>query len=269
VVPVLLIAFVAGCEKYPDEVWGAVILRSVLFYWATWHFAAQAWGILKLYHRKQGAVGTRLGKLEKALVFLPAAFFVLRRLKTGPWMLFGAYILHPSVPALLVNALGGFIIVLSIVYLIWIARERVHYVRPLYLAANAFGFFVPYMLMQDGSSAFAAAALWHAIQYIGIVWIFNRKQLTAPDVVRRDWMDRVMIYLSQPRRTWLYFASMIVPGFAAYVLVKLIMPVYHFSLEEAVGVVWSAGTLAHYYLDGVIWKFKRYAPQMARVAAAA
>jgi hypothetical protein len=75
--------------------------------------------------------------------------------------------------------------------------------------------------------------------------------------------------LCQPGRTWAYFASMIVPGFAAYIVVKLIMPLYHFSLEQAVTTVWSAGTLAHYYLDGVIWKFKRYAPQLKPLATAA
>jgi hypothetical protein len=150
-------------------------------------------------------------------------------------------------------------------------REKtpVHFVRPLFLASSAFGFFVPYMLLKDGSSAFAAAALWHAIQYIGIVWMFNRKHFTGPSVVRGDWLDRTQAWLSQPGHGWLYFASMIVPGFAAYILVKLIMPLYHFSLEQAVTTVWSAGTLAHYYLDGVIWKFKRYAPQLTSLAAAA
>ena len=44
------------------------------------------------------------------------------------------------------------------------------------------------------------------------------------------------------------------------------MPLYAFSLEQAVTTVWSAGTLAHYYLDGVIWKFKRYAPQLQPLA---
>ena len=81
-------------------------------------------------------------------------------------------------------------------------------------------------------------------------------------------MDRTLAWLCQPGRTWMYFAAMIVPGFAAYVVVKGVMPLYHFSLEQAVTTVWSAGTLAHYYLDGVIWKFKRYAPQLKQLATA-
>src|SRR5262249_27218328 len=117
----------------------------------------------------------------------------------------------------------------------------------------------------------------HAIQYLGIVFMFNRRFFTSPEGAgavwpvgrKKDWMDRTLTWLCQPGRTPLYFASLIVPGFAAYVLVKGIMPLYHFSLEQAMTTVWSAGTLAHYYLDGVIWKFKRYAPQLQPLAAAA
>jgi hypothetical protein len=271
VVPAVLIAFVATCEKW-DDVWGPMILRTVLFYWASWHFVAQCWGILKMYHRRHGAMGTPLANLEKALVFLPAFFFVLRRLKTGPWTLLGSYILHPPIPAWLVNGLGAVIVVLAGVYLyrLFTTDERVHFVRPLFLASSAFGFFVPYMLLNEGSTAFAAAAFWHAIQYVAIVWLFNRKYFTSSEpIARKDWMDRTLVYLCQPGRTWLYFASMIVPGTIAYVLVKGVMPLYHFSLEQAVTTVWSAGTLAHYYLDGVIWKFKRYAPQLQPLATAA
>src|SRR5690349_1900646 len=33
-------------------------LRTILFFWASWHFAAQCWGLLRIYQRKQGVVGT-------------------------------------------------------------------------------------------------------------------------------------------------------------------------------------------------------------------
>jgi hypothetical protein len=211
-------------------------------------------------------MGTDIATLEKALIYLPALFFVLRRIKTGPWTLFGSWIAHPILPAFVVNGVGAIVVGLSIVYLIKIVRRPVHFVRPLFLASSAFGFFVPYMLMADGTAAFAGAATWHAIQYLGIVWLFNRKHFTSAAAVRRDWMDRALHWLCQPGRTWLYFASMIIPGFAGYVIVRLIIPVANLSVEDAVLTVWVAGTLAHYYLDGVIWKFKRYAPQLQPLA---
>jgi hypothetical protein len=266
VMPALLIGFVVS-TRFIDELWGPIVLRTVLFYWASWHFVSQCWGIMRLYQRKHGAHETPIARLEKALIFLPAVFFVLRRLHTGPWMLFGAWIWHPETPAWLVNAVGAVTVGLALVYLILIARKPVFFVRPLFIGTSAFGFFVPYMLMKDGSAAFAGAALWHALQYIGIVWISNRRHFTGPTAVRKDWLDRALSWLCQPGRTVHYFASMIVPGFAAYVLVKAIIPLWHLSAEQAVGMVWSGGTLAHYYLDGVIWKFKRYAPELKPIAA--
>jgi hypothetical protein len=264
--PALLIGFVIFCHQL-DELWGPIVLRTTLFYWASWHFVSQCWGIMRLYQRKHGMHELPIARLEKALIFLPALFFVIRRLKTGPWMLFGSWIWHPDIPSWLVNAIGAVTVGLAVLYLLMIARRPVQWVRPLMIASSAFGFFVPYMLMKDGSSAFAGAALWHAIQYIGIVWISNRRHFTGPGVVRKDWMDRTLAWLCQPRRTLFYFASMIVPGFCAYVLVKVIIPIAHLSAENAVSIVWSGGTLAHYYLDGVIWKFKRYAPELKPLAA--
>jgi hypothetical protein len=262
--PALLIGFVAWCGRHAEP-W---VMRSVLFYWASWHFVSQCWGITRLYQRKHGVHEQPIAWLEKALVFLPALFFVLRRLYTGPWTLFGAWIWHPDVPATLVNAVGAVICVLAVAYL-YMLRRGTPFVRPLMIASSAFGFFVPYMLMKDGTAAFAGAALWHAIQYIGIVWLSNRKHFTSPAAVRNDWLDRALAWLCQPGRTVWYFASMIVPGFCAYVLVKVIIPVAHLSAEEAIGTVWAGGTLAHYYLDGVIWKFKRYAPELKPIAAQA
>ena len=55
-------------------------------------------------------VASPLARLEKALVFLPALFFVLHRIYTGPWMLFGSEVLHPRPRAWMVNGLGALIL---------------------------------------------------------------------------------------------------------------------------------------------------------------
>src|SRR5207245_1278733 len=82
-------------------------LRTVLFYWASWHFASQCWGLLRIYQRKQGVADTPVAKLEKALLFGGTGWCVLHRLFTGPWSLFGVPIWHPSPPAWLVNGVGA------------------------------------------------------------------------------------------------------------------------------------------------------------------
>jgi hypothetical protein len=258
VVPGVLMLIV-GFGKYVDDEWSRVLIRTTLFYWASWHFVAQSFGILRLYQRKHGVYGTRRAALEKALVFLPALFFVLRRICTGPWELFGTYLLHPTTPPWVVNSVGAVTLALAVVYATQAVRAPTPggWLRALFLGGSAFGFFVPYMLLRTGTTAFAASALWHAIQYIGIVWLYNNRKFAGRrDVEGR--LDRAVAWLSQPGRAPLYVLSMMVPGFAAYALVKVVMPIYHFSLEAAVLGIWTGGTLAHYYLDGVIWKARRY-----------
>ena len=64
--------------------------------------------------------------------------------------------------------------------LVWFAggkqRPAHEWVRPAYLAFNFLGFAMPFLVIRDGNSAFGAAALWHAVQYIAIVWLYNDRR---------------------------------------------------------------------------------------------
>jgi hypothetical protein len=251
-VPGALAAFAIACNTGPGI--GPQLVRTVIFYWASWHFAAQSWGILKIYQRKHGAVGTGLGALEKALVFLPAAFCVLRRLYTGPWELFGVEILHPTPRAWMVNGLGALTVTLALVYLAGIVRRGVQPIRPLYLGFSAIGFLVPYLVIKDGTSAFAAAALWHAIQYVAIVWLYNRRRYAG----RRDPDAPLISWVSQPGRSFAYVGLIALCAGAVYTVAFAVSRVAHVAFEEFAMTLWTALTLGHYYLDGVIWKVKQY-----------
>jgi hypothetical protein len=252
VVPGLLAAFAIGCIA--EGVMGPIYLRTVIFYWASWHFVAQAYGILRIYQRKHGAIGTIEARLEKAILFAVCFFCVSRRVYTGPWTLFGVSILHPHLRAWQVNAVGGITLTLSLVYLLRLVRRPQPFVRPLLLACTAFGFAMPFLVIKDGTSAFAAAALWHAVQYIGIVWQYNRTCYAG----RRDPDARVISWVSQPGRTLAYVGVIAACAAGVYAVALVLMRVAGWSLPETSLALWTALTLGHYYLDGVIWKFKQY-----------
>jgi hypothetical protein len=215
---------------------------------------AQSWGILKIYQRKHGAVGSVEGYLEKALIFLPAFWCVLHRLYTGPWELFGVEILHVRPRAWMVNALGAGVVTLAIAYLPRAIARRVHPIRVAYLGFNAVGFVVPYLVIKDGTSAFAAAALWHAVQYIAIVWLYNRRRYLG----RVDPDARLISWVSQPGRSVAYVALIAVCAACVYSLAFVVSVVAKVRFEDFAMTLWTALTLGHYYLDGVIWKFKQY-----------
>ena len=206
VIPGLAMAFaiVADADRRPSP---CALVRSMIFYWATWHFVAQSWGVMRIYQRKHGAAERLEARLEKALIFLPAFFCALHRLFTGPWKLFGIEVIHVRPPALLVNGLGALIVALAAVYLIvWFAagkqRPAHEWVRPAYLAFNFLGFAMPFLVIRDGNSAFGAAALWHAVQYIAIVWLFNDRRYRGGV----DPNARLVSWVSQRGRPLAYMA---------------------------------------------------------------
>jgi hypothetical protein len=253
VIPGIAAAFAITCNLTTGI--GPTLVRTVIFYWASWHFVAQSWGILKIYQRKHGAVGSLEGYLEKALIFLPAFWCVLHRLYTGPWELFGIEVIHFVPRAWMVNALGALTVTVAIVYVgHWARRGNIALIRPVYLGFNALGFVMPYLVIKNGTSAFAAAALWHAIQYIAIVWLYNRRRYAGgvdPDA-------RFVSWVSQPGRSLAYVGMIALCAAGVYSLAFAVTLVWKTSFENFAMALWTALTLGHYYLDGVIWKFKQY-----------
>lgn len=253
VVPGIAACFALGCVAVGGVI-GPTVLRSVVFYWASWHFVAQSYGVLRIYQRKHGVVDTRLGRLEKALVFLPAAYFVLHRLYTGPWTLFGSEIYHFVPPKPVLDALGVIILGLAAFYATQFrARNAVSWVRPAYLAASAFGFYMPYVAIHQGTAAFAAAALWHAVQYLTIVWLYNRRRYAGGIDPNARWIS----WVSQPGRSLAYLGTLLLCAVGVYALIVGASRVT-WNLQRWSLAVWTGLTLGHYYLDGIIWKFKRY-----------
>jgi hypothetical protein len=253
VVPALALAFALACYAAGEP--GPTLARTLIFYWASWHFVAQSWGVLRIYERKQRTSPT-MARLEKALVFVPAFYFIARRIYTGPWQLFGAFIYHPHLPALLVNALGAASIALGAVYL---AHFRLgdggaaSLLRPLHLVSSAIGFAVPYCCIQNGTAAFAAAAAWHAAQYLAIVWSYHRTRWRRGIEADAPWLS----WASQPGRGWAY-AALLGAGALGVYLCAFVASLFCWSFQRWALALWTGLTLGHYFLDGVIWKFARY-----------
>jgi hypothetical protein len=257
IVPGLALAFAITADAQ-GGIWLRLI-RSTIFYWATWHFAAQSWGVLRIYQRKHGAAERLEARLERALIFLPAFFCALHRLFTGPWTLFNVEVIHFRPPALLVNGLGALVIVIAAVYLaVWFrggqGRPAREWVRPAYLLFNFFGFAMPFLVIRDGDAAFAAAALWHAVQYIAIVWLFNGRRY-ARGV---DPGARLVSWVSQRGRALAYMGLIAACAAMVYSFAFGVSLFVHRPFDQIALTFWTGFTLGHYYLDGILWKSRKY-----------
>jgi hypothetical protein len=292
---------------------GARILNSAILYWATWHFVAQNWGLLRIYQRKSGEDLTSLAlSLEKPILFGTVLFALGCRIQTGPRVLFGTEVFTPhfsplAVQVSLAAAIAAFAlhrrdagpeffqsywlplgcaaflpaaiaapyavlapVVLSAVVLVALRLKdrgaphaRAAWVRLAFLGCSALGFIVPFLFIKtDDTSAFAAAACWHGVQYLGIVRHYHR-------TTWRDGVDsnaKVVSWLSQPgkARAALYVALLLALAGSGYVVIGLGSYLTRGTAWDAYrwgSVVWISLTLSHYWLDGVIWKLRR--PEVA------
>ena len=235
------------------------LVRSTIFYWATWHFVAQSWGVLRIYQRKHGAAQRIEARLEKALIFLPAFYCALHRLYTGPWTLFGVEIIHVRPAPFLVNGFGAALLALSAVYaVVWFrgtrGRPAHEWVRPAYLLFNFFGFAMPFLVIRDGNAAFAAAALWHAVQYIAIVWLFNGRRYVGGV----DAKARLVSWVSQRGRALAYMGLIAACAAVVYTIAFGVSLFVDRRFDQIALTFWTGFTLGHYYLDGILWKSRRY-----------
>lgn len=233
-------------------------LRTVLFYWAFWHFAMQNWGILRIYQRRAGDAQARMASLERLVLWLGALWPMMHRLYTGPRHLFGAEIMYPRFEPWMVNGVGILLVIAASTYVTirawqWTRGEKVALIRPLFLLSSWFGFFVPFVLIkQSGSAAFAAAACWHGLQYLGIVWFYNRNRWKGG----LDPKARLVSWISQPGRVPFYFLSLLAIAGTVYGGIILASKVA-LDAERWGSMVWMSLTFGHYWLDGVIWKLRK------------
>lgn len=236
------------------------VITSIILYWAVWHFAAQCYGLLRLYQRRSGEP-ERVGlRAESAFVFAVAAAGLAWRLHFGPTVLFGSPALAPPIPGALVFALLAVVAVCAAFVLADQTRraatgQGVAWTRMAFLGAVVLGFWVPFMLIDDGTTAFAAAACWHGFQYLGIVWHFNRRRHATSD----GQGARLVWWVSQPGRVRVaaYAALLLALAGLAYAVIFAAAWAGGWSSHAVAGFVWPWLTLSHYFIDGLIWKMRK------------
>lgn len=232
------------------------LFNSIVLYWATWHFAAQCYGLLRLYQRRSGEAERTGHKAEASFIFLVALAGLVWRLHFGPRDLFGREAMAPPIPRALVWAAMAGVVVSSA----WVVSDHVRlraggvaWSRLGFLAAVLVGFWVPFLAIPSGTDAFFAAACWHGFQYLGIVYFYNKNKHAkgTPDGAR------LIHWVSQPGRGWAYAALLLAMAGGALGLVRGLSVALGRSEFEVGLVIWTGLTLSHYWIDGLIWKVRR------------
>jgi Flp pilus assembly protein TadD len=231
----------------------------VAYVWGVWHGLMQTYGFLRIYDSKVGSVSRLTARLDAAmcLTWFAAAVLVSPTRMTkilSDYYRSGGSIVSPSIIATLTNAWLAVTAIVTVGFLahLLVSRARGNRQNPakLMLLVTSIGFwwysnvFVSNMLV-----GIALFEIFHDVQYLTIVWIFNLNRVDRAPTVGR--FTRFLF-----RRSW-SLAGLYVGLVAAYGSLNLIPPgVSSQMLARALTGLLTASALLHFYYDGFIWKVR-------------
>ena len=234
-------------------------LVLIAYVWGVWHGLMQTYGFMRIYDVKVGSVSSATARLDSAMciTWFVAAVLVsptrMAKVLTDYYQS-GGMALPPSLVRAVITVWLIVTALVTILYLVRLASEWTRGRRPspakLLLMITSIGFWwysnVSVSNMLVGIALFE---VFHDVQYLTIVWIFNISR-----VDRNPGVGRFTRFLF--RRSW-GLAGLYVGLVAAYGSLNLIPPVVSSALvaRSLTGLL-TASALLHFYYDGFIWKVR-------------
>lgn len=232
-----------------------------LYFLGQWHHTVrQSWGLAQQYRQRAGGLPWDSAALSEVTLWSVPVYGLLHRCAQRPdEFLYQPFWLPPVPP--LCAAIAGFLS--GGLWLYWLGTRMLAWHRgqlaighTLYMASHLLVYLAGYVLIDELCSGWLLVNIWHNVQYIVFVWLYNRRRFAAGI----DPQTRKLSWLSQPGplRAALYFL----------VSVALAMPLYYLlprlglTLDELLSrkaapsaiTVGLALTFHHYIIDAIIWK---------------
>ncbi|XDD46893.1 hypothetical protein AB3N60_02000 [Leptospira sp. WS39.C2] len=251
---VFLVLFTIG------NTWGLKGIYLTYFIGQFFHTVRQSWGITQAYRHLAGGISWDSEKLSELTLWSVPIWGFLNRCSEKPnEFLFQEFWL-PPIPKMIVHTVG---MVTVILLLYWVYNRLTAYLRgkldfghTLFMISHFFVFFVGYIFIEELCSGWLLVNVWHNVQYIVYVWIYNRKRF----VTGIDPKAKVLAWLSKNGQgyTFLYFIFTIILALPIYYLVPelgMTLDGFFQNLLIPMAIVLAMSfTFHHYIVDGVIWK---------------
>ena len=230
----------------------------IVLLWGVWHGALQVYGFLRIYDARVGATGRLTARLDWLLCIGWFAFGVLHSPgRLGElfelWYALGAPLLSPAVFFGFRDVFDLGLYALTALFVFRAGRDLLagkgqHPVK-LLAAAMSFGFWwwcsvqVPHAVL-----GVALFEVFHDVQYLSIVWVFNRKRARDDDA---GFFTRVLF---GGGRAMLFVYVGLVLGYGLFRFIP--EAVANPAVQRGVLALVAASTMLHFYFDGFIWKIR-------------
>jgi len=231
----------------------------VAYLWGVWHGLMQTYGFLRIYDAKVGSVSRLTARLDSAMciAWFGAAVLLspsrMAKILTDYYQS-GGVIVSPVIVSALTNAWLMATALVTAAFLGHLLYHRMHgnaqNPAKLVLMATSIAFWwYTNVVVTNMLVGIALFEIFHDVQYLTIVWIFNLNR-----VDRNPSVGRFTRFLF--RRSW-GLAGLYVGLVAAYGSLNLVPPgLSSQTLSRSLTGLLTASALLHFYYDGFIWKVR-------------
>jgi hypothetical protein len=225
------------------------IVQVVLLGWNTWHCSRQNCGILSIYRGRAGVSNLVQKNAANNAILSVSCFLATWNIESHREVMgfFGWFSTELSwIIRMVLGAIAVFYVVRLIIALVR-RKEPLGLAEGLFLIAGL-GFFYPYLFIKDSSIATLAMLLPHYVQYLALVWLLHRRKFGtanegAPAILRQI-SSRLIILIP----------VLLAVGFPIYWIWGYMISA---GQEWWFGAIYVLIAFEHYYLDGLIWSFRR------------
>jgi hypothetical protein len=223
-------------------------IQILLFTWNTFHVARQNCGILSLYRTRAGVAdpGQRQRHAANRAIIAASTFLAVWNLETHPQVTGLFAMISPGL-----NLTGFVKITAGIFAAVFLGQlrrnEPLGIPEGLFLGSSLL-FFWPYLFIRDSGIATFAMLLPHYVQYMSLVWLLHRRKFGAT----KEGAPAALLHMSAKLAVLLPVLFGV--GFGFHLLREYLdSHGYEWHFES----IYLLIALQHFYLDGLIWSFRR------------
>ena len=235
-------------------------MRVILLLWGFWHGLMQVYGFIRIYDAKAKSFAPITAKLDWLMCFMWFGWGLVQSSGRMTNLLETFYQAGgPLIPANFVHLFrsgwGAVTVALTIAFLInhflLIRKGTPASNIKLFLMGSSFAFWWYAMVWIESSLlGIALFEIFHDVQYLAIVWIFNRRRVDQS----RD-VGAFTKFLFRRNMFLIVLYVLLVAMYGASSMMGTMFEKNSFLFHALHGFVWMS-TLLHFYFDGFIWKVR-------------
>jgi len=234
-------------------------LAFVILVWGFWHGAMQVYGFLRIYDAKQGCVDRVSARLDwwMCVGWFSAGIVCSPGTMTEVLVVFykaGGPLVPPGLVQMAQNSWLGAVTLLSLGWMLhfgwmWRRGNPISWVKPVAMFTS-FGFWWFAMIsVQNVILGIALFEIFHDVQYLSIVWVYNQKRAEGSAGAGR--FTR-LIFRRSALMIAVYIGLVLAYGLLGYTASVISEGEFNTTLY---GLLATSGLL-HFYYDGFIWKVR-------------